>query len=74
MYIVAGKQLQLADMAELVDAPDLGSGEVIREGSNPSIRTMACRRTGGCCDRYGAGSVMCNKVGSCTKVFGWRNR
>lgn len=38
MYIVAGKQLQLADMAELVDAPDLGSGEVIREGSNPSIR------------------------------------
>ena len=29
-----------ARMAELVDAPDLGSGDVLRGGSIPSSRTM----------------------------------
>ena len=28
-----------AGMAELADAPDLGSGEAIRAGSNPVTRT-----------------------------------
>ena len=28
-----------ADVAKLVDAPDLGSGVAIREGSSPFIRT-----------------------------------
>ena len=29
-----------ADVAKLVDAPDLGSGVATREGSSPFIRTM----------------------------------
>lgn len=29
----------VADVAKLVDAPDLGSGVVTREGSSPFIRT-----------------------------------
>ncbi len=31
---------QCASVAELVDAPDLGSGEEIRGGSIPSARTI----------------------------------
>ena len=31
--------LRFADVAKLVDAPDLGSGVAIREGSSPFIRT-----------------------------------
>ncbi len=30
-----------ADVAKLVDAPDLGSGVEIREGSSPFIRTTS---------------------------------
>ncbi len=32
------KRCKLADVAELVDAPDLGSGVFGREGSSPFIR------------------------------------
>ena len=34
-----GKACRLADVAKLVDVPDLGSGAARRVGSSPSIRT-----------------------------------
>ncbi len=34
-----GKQINSADVAKLVDVPDLGSGAARRVGSSPSIRT-----------------------------------
>ena len=34
------RNLLIADVAELVDAPDLGSGAARRGGSSPFIRTM----------------------------------
>ena len=37
------KRCKLADVAELVDAPDLGSGVFGREGSSPFIRTLGYR-------------------------------
>ena len=40
------KERRYADMAKLVDAPDLGSGAAKRVGSTPTIRTkfMGTRR------------------------------
>ena len=40
-YIGASCHAQAADVAKLVDAPDLGSGGATRGGSSPSIRTKA---------------------------------
>ena len=38
-WAVRGSVRTFADVAELVDAPDLGSGAARREGSSPFIRT-----------------------------------
>ena len=38
-FIILHGQIKLADVAKLVDAPDLGSGAARREGSSPFIRT-----------------------------------
>jgi hypothetical protein len=38
-----------ADMAELVDALDLGSSDESRGGSSPSVRTSLRRASGGDC-------------------------
>ncbi len=40
----AGADQQLADMAKLADAPDLGSGGAIHVGSTPIIRTTLGKR------------------------------
>jgi hypothetical protein len=41
----SSRRLERAGVAELVDAPDLGSGDESRGGSNPSARTIfACGR------------------------------
>lgn len=39
IIFTANKRKLPADMAELVDAPDLGSGGEIRGGSSPPLRT-----------------------------------
>ena len=36
---LAPQKIQYADMVELVDTPDLGSGGASHGGSSPSIRT-----------------------------------
>ncbi len=38
------RRCKLADVAELVDAPDLGSGVFGREGSSPFIRIILDRK------------------------------
>ena|GEM_PF-4077451 len=40
-----GKQKNFADVAKLVDVPDLGSGAARRVGSSPSIRTYLFYQT-----------------------------
>ena len=45
--------MKAAKVAELADAPDLGSGGATHEGSNPSFRTDRLERLGACGGRSG---------------------
>ena len=41
-YILCYRAPHSADVVELVDTPDLGSGDASRGGSSPFVRTTLC--------------------------------